>query len=132
MAFRWRANDGPTLNADLVCSFVIFQGIRISIAKKPYIFLIFHGGGLGGPPPPLDPRMWSINTTLIKTFSNNGCASHSLSLDYFPVTDLRGFMTITRNEKLMMIPGSVTHAALRRHDTFPVTCMLLQVRLSMH
>ena len=27
---------------------MIFQGIRISIAKKPYIFVIFRGGG-GGP-----------------------------------------------------------------------------------
>ena len=26
-------------------SFVIFQGIRASIAKKPYIFVIFGGGG---------------------------------------------------------------------------------------
>ena len=27
-----------------ICSFVIFQGIRTSIAKKPYIFVIFQGG----------------------------------------------------------------------------------------
>ena len=33
-----------TLNAALVF-FVIFQGIRTSIAKKPYIFEIFQGGG---------------------------------------------------------------------------------------
>ena len=26
-------------------SFLIFQGIRTSIAKKPYIFVIFQGGG---------------------------------------------------------------------------------------
>ena len=26
-------------------SFVIFQRVRTSIAKKPYIFVIFHGGG---------------------------------------------------------------------------------------
>ena len=36
-------------------SFVIFQGIWISIAKKPYIFVIVQGGGEGdwtpsGPP----------------------------------------------------------------------------------
>ena len=29
-------------------SFVIFQGIRTSIAKKPYIFVIFQGGGPSG------------------------------------------------------------------------------------
>ena len=47
MAFRWRADDGPTLNGWLG-SFVIFQGIWTSIAKKPYIFVIFRGGGGGG------------------------------------------------------------------------------------
>ena len=43
MEFRWPADDGPTLNAGLVA------GIRSSIAKKPYIFVIFQvcvwGGG---------------------------------------------------------------------------------------
>ena len=29
---------------------MIFQGIRTSIAKKPYIFVIFHGGGGMEPP----------------------------------------------------------------------------------
>ena len=33
-------------------SFVIFQGFRTSIAKKPYIFAIFQGGGGSGPPVP--------------------------------------------------------------------------------
>ena len=32
-------------------SFVIFQGIQTSIAKKPYIFVIFQGGGLDPLPP---------------------------------------------------------------------------------
>ena len=37
-------------------SFVIFQGIRTSIAKKPYVFVIFFsGGGGGGPDPPVPP-----------------------------------------------------------------------------
>ena len=53
MAFRWRADDGPTLNAGLV-----FQGLRTSLAKKPYIFVIFQRGPTPCPPPPLlDPRM---------------------------------------------------------------------------
>ena len=53
MAFRWRADDGR------FGSFVIFQWIWDSIAKKPYIFVIFSGGGGPDPlsPPPLDPRM---------------------------------------------------------------------------
>ena len=41
-------NGDPTLNAGLVA--VIFQGIRTSIAKEPYIFVIFQGGLT--PPPP--------------------------------------------------------------------------------
>ena len=55
MAFCWQADDGPTLNTGLV-----FQGIRTSIAKKPYIFVIFQGGGGGGldpMSPPPDPHM---------------------------------------------------------------------------
>ena len=35
-----------------------FTGIRASIAKEPYIFVFFQGGGGFGPPvPPLDPHM---------------------------------------------------------------------------
>ena len=65
MAFHWHADDGPTLNADLVGSFVILCGIRTRIAKKPYIFVIFSGGGGPEPlSPPLDLRM-STNDHLI-------------------------------------------------------------------
>ena len=46
MAFRWWADDGPTLNA----GFVIFQWIRPSIAKKPYIFVFFRGVQTACPP----------------------------------------------------------------------------------
>ena len=61
MAFRWHADDGPTLNAGLVAANC--QGIRTCIARKPYIFVIFQGGGsrppVPPPPPtpPLDPHM---------------------------------------------------------------------------
>ena len=54
MAFRWRADDGPTLNAGLVAA--IFQEIRTCIARKPCIFVIFQEG----PDPlslPLDPHI---------------------------------------------------------------------------
>ena len=61
---RRPADDGPSLNASFG-SFVIFQGIRTGISKKPYRFVIFRGGGGGGPDPvpPFDPPMvdiWSI------------------------------------------------------------------------
>ena len=53
MAFRWRADDGPTLNTGLVAA--IFPGIRTCIARKP---CIFQGGGGPDPlSPPLDPHM---------------------------------------------------------------------------
>ena len=50
MAFRWRADDGPILNAGLVAMY-FFRG-----SKKPYIFVIFQEGS-GPPAPPLDPPM---------------------------------------------------------------------------
>ena len=57
MEFRWRADDGPTLNADLV-AVCFFQGIRTSIATEPYSIVIFQEGRSGPlPRPPLDPHM---------------------------------------------------------------------------
>ena len=41
MAFRWHADDGPTLNAGLVALW-FFKGIQTSIAKQPNIFVIFQ------------------------------------------------------------------------------------------
>ena len=49
-AFKWRADDGLTLNA-------IFQGIRTCIARKPYIFVICKG--VGDPCPCFWFRAWS-------------------------------------------------------------------------
>ena len=48
MALRWPVDNGPKLN--LASRFVIFQGIRTSIAKKPYVFVIFKGSGPPVPP----------------------------------------------------------------------------------
>ena len=52
-------------------SFVIFQGIWTSIAKKPYIFVIFHGGGVRTPwppPPHLDPPIIEkLDSNVIRT-----------------------------------------------------------------
>ena len=47
MTFRWRVDDGSTLND----SFAIFQGIQTCIAGKLYIYVIFQGGGGGGSDP---------------------------------------------------------------------------------
>ena len=55
MAFRWRADNGQTLNTGLVAA--IFQGIWTCFARKPYIFCDFSGGGVWTPVPPLDPHL---------------------------------------------------------------------------
>ena len=58
----WRGDDGHTLNVGLVqCSFMIFQGILTSIAKKPNIFCDFSGGRCPDPCPPLDPPMTLVS-----------------------------------------------------------------------
>ena len=44
MAFRWRADDVPTLNAGLVVLW--FSGDPDLSARKSYIFLIFQGRGI--------------------------------------------------------------------------------------
>ena len=55
--FRWRADDGPTLNAGLE-ALCFFQGIRTSIAKNNLFFQVVIFRGSEPPaPPPLDPRM---------------------------------------------------------------------------
>ena len=54
LAGRWWPNTECWL-----VSFVVLQGIRTNIAKKPYVFVIFQGGGGSGPPvPPLDSHMF--------------------------------------------------------------------------
>ena len=60
MAFRWLAYDGPTF-AGLVTLW-FFKGIRASIAKRHYIFVIFQirGGVRISHVPPLDLRMKAV------------------------------------------------------------------------
>ena len=72
MTFRWCANDGPTLNAGLEALKILrISGIRSSsIAKKPYIFVIFQEGGLDPPVSPLWIRtyvLWSSNLRNCRT-----------------------------------------------------------------
>ena len=53
MAFRWRADDGPTLNAGLVAC-----DLRVSgpvLLRNPIFFCNFPGGGGGGNP---CPHLW--------------------------------------------------------------------------
>ena len=55
LTFRWWPNIECGLG-----SFVIFQEIRTSIAKKPYIFCDFSGGVWTPCHPPLDPRITCV------------------------------------------------------------------------
>ena len=61
MAFCWRANDGPTLNAGLVALW-IFRGSGSVLLRNP-IFLWFFKGGANPMSPSLDPCMLGINVT---------------------------------------------------------------------
>ena len=54
MAFRWRADDGPTLNADLV-ALILFMGSGPVLLRNP-IFLRFSR--MSGPPAPPPPPLW--------------------------------------------------------------------------
>ena len=66
LSARQRNDNGPTLNAGLVA--VVFQGIRTSIAKEPYIFVIFQGGGSGPPfPPSGSAHVWYVLTYILST-----------------------------------------------------------------
>ena len=55
MAFRWRADNGPTLNAVLV-AFLCFMVSGPALLRNP-IFVILQGASGPPDPPPRDPRM---------------------------------------------------------------------------
>ena len=106
-----RAIIGPQQNAimahhsNIECwlgSFVIFKVIRTSIAKKPYSFVIFRGGG-GGPDPcsltPLDPRMIFCTTQSDRSSTNALLAAKGrkfpLSFSRQQLTYVISFFTFT-------------------------------------
>ena len=72
MAFRWRADDGLTLNAGLVALW-FFRGSGPILQRVPIFLYFFRGGGPDSlPPPPLDPHMihnlyskWNYQTVKI-------------------------------------------------------------------
>ena len=73
MAFCWRDDDGPTLNAGLVVVLRFLRGSGPVLLENP-IFVIFQWGGGGkGPdplsPPPLDPHANSHE--LVQLFRTN-------------------------------------------------------------
>ena len=58
--FKWRFAGVPMMVHYWMLAWQLcdFQGMQTSIAMKPYIFVIFKGGGVQLPaPPPLDPHM---------------------------------------------------------------------------
>ena len=57
MAFRWRADDDPTLNAGSVASY-FFRGSGPELQRNPIFFNFSGGGGCSVTRvPPLDPHM---------------------------------------------------------------------------
>ena len=64
---------------------MIFQGIQTSIAKKPFIFVIFRGGGGG---PPLDPRM-ALSKKIYKLKVNTYVKWNLPKLSLFPFGMIR-------------------------------------------
>ena len=64
MAFRWRADGGPTLNPGLVALW-FYRGSGPVLLRNP-IFCDFSWGGGSGPlpppPPHLDLRMYDMGT----------------------------------------------------------------------
>ena len=60
MVFRWRADDGPTLNTGLV-AWRFFRGSGPVLVSNPIFLWFFRGGGSDSlpptPPPPLDSPM---------------------------------------------------------------------------
>ena len=50
MAFRWRADDGPTLNAGLV-ALRFFRGSAPVLLRNPIFLLLFRGSEPPVPPP---------------------------------------------------------------------------------
>ena len=63
MAIRWRADNGPTLNASLV-ALQFFSGSGPVLLENLY-FVIFQGGGGSGP---LSPPLW-IRACIVLVYS---------------------------------------------------------------
>ena len=58
-------------------SFVIFKGIQTSFAKKPYIFVIFQGGGGSGSPVP---PPFCIGKVVIPLLDNKNKSKHFIHI----------------------------------------------------
>ena len=60
MAFRWRAENGPPLNAGFVASVILGDPASKLLGDPVYFFVILQGGPDPLSPPPLDPHMTSM------------------------------------------------------------------------
>ena len=94
---------------------MIFQGIWTSIAKKPYIFVIFQGEGGGSeppdPPPPLDSHMTFDPRLNIEFQSKNlmrhgGCASWSEFLMVYMPSYTVNWIPILRHKQSKYGPSN--------------------------
>ena len=82
-AFRWRADDGPTLNTGLVALW-FFRGSRPVLLENPIFLWFFKGGGghdlLPPPPPPLWIRT-CLSTNKFDVNTQNNCFNETVTLN---------------------------------------------------
>ena len=98
MAFRWRADDGPALNAGLAA----FWFFRESGSRNSIYLRFSSGGGGGGGPDPLSP-IW------IRTRHLPIMRMHSAILVPMKTRDLVPF------EKSLLIPEIYNNVYIARH-----------------
>ena len=97
MAFRWRADDDPTLNAGLVV-FENFRGSGPVLLRNSMFFCDFSGGGWGSGPPAPPPSGSALGTglclDLLRYTEKPFHRAHRLLYD-----TLRSFYRSTRRER---------------------------------
>ena len=84
MAFRWRADDGPTLNAGLVALW-FFRGSGPVLLRNPIFLWFFRGRLLPPPPPPSGPaHVGSVIRCMIGNHVLPLRSSGAVKLDFQP------------------------------------------------
>ena len=121
MPFKWWI-AGMLMMAQLG-SFVIFQGIRNSTAKKPYVFVIFSGGGgLGPPVPPLDLCMTNYVGPQAATF---WVPQYQILMHQLQVCDITEIFTTNRLNQVTTFKNIVRSWASKKIFRQLQTCKII-------
>ena len=98
-AFRYRTDDGPTLNAGFVATLWFFRGSRTVPNGTLYLCYFSEGGGESGPPvPPLDPRMDTVGKRerkwylLVRRKKRTDLAAYRNKRHMFPKCFIRNYV----------------------------------------